>query len=144
MRETPHVNGQLINLSADSIIDENDPQQQPYYLAIIEITDEGLRHLADNDLTLVAGMPAEVFIKTGERTLFQYLPTPWSIRSPARSSKTDTPGRQRPAAVDTTAPVDPASRRCPARVDKQPSYQAVIRPFSSVTQNRKNTICSAW
>ena len=27
-------------------------------------------------LTLVAGMPAEVLIKTGERTLFQYLVRP--------------------------------------------------------------------
>lgn len=76
MRETPQVNGKLITLSADSIIDENDPQQQPYYQAIIEITDEGMRHLVANDLTLIAGMPAEVFIKTGERTLFQYLADP--------------------------------------------------------------------
>jgi len=75
-RETTRILGRLINLSADSIIDERDSQQQPYYLAIVEVTRDGLQQLADRDLTLVAGMPAEVFIKTGERTLFQYLLDP--------------------------------------------------------------------
>ncbi|MGB5614572.1 MAG: HlyD family efflux transporter periplasmic adaptor subunit, partial [Sedimenticolaceae bacterium] len=84
MRETPRVNGKLITLSADSIIDENDQAQTPYYLAVVEITREGLEHLAENDLTLVAGMPAEVFIKTGERTLFQYLADPL-VNTVARS-----------------------------------------------------------
>ncbi|MGB5451286.1 MAG: HlyD family type I secretion periplasmic adaptor subunit [Sedimenticolaceae bacterium] len=84
MRETLRVNGKLITLSADSIIDENDQAQTPYYLAVVEITREGLEHLAENDLTLVAGMPAEVFIKTGERTLFQYLADPL-VNTVARS-----------------------------------------------------------
>jgi epimerase transport system membrane fusion protein len=75
-RETARIMGRLINLSADSIIDENDPNQQPYYLAIVEVTSEGLQQLLDKDLTLVAGMPAEVFVKTGERTLFQYFSDP--------------------------------------------------------------------
>lgn len=76
VRETPRVSGRLKTLSADSIVDPNDPDQPPYYLAIIEITEEGLVELARNDLNLVAGMPAEVFVKTGERTLFQYLADP--------------------------------------------------------------------
>ena len=76
MRETPRVGGRLITLSADSIVDEADPAQTPYYLAIIELTDAGVQHLAENELTLIAGMPAEVFIKTGERTLLQYLADP--------------------------------------------------------------------
>lgn len=84
MRETPRVSGKLITLSADSIIDENDQAQTPYYLAVIEITKEGLDHLAENQLTLIAGMPAEVFIKTGERTLLQYLADPL-VNTVARS-----------------------------------------------------------
>lgn len=76
MRETPRIDGKLINLSADSILDPNDSTQSPYYLAIIELTDEGLQHLKGNDLKLIAGMPAEVFVQTGERTLFQYLSDP--------------------------------------------------------------------
>jgi epimerase transport system membrane fusion protein len=84
MRETPRVGGRLITLSADSIVDETDPEQRPYYLAIIEITDAGVLHLAENELTLIAGMPAEVFIKTGERTLLQYLADPL-VNTVARS-----------------------------------------------------------
>jgi epimerase transport system membrane fusion protein len=76
MRETKRILGRLINLSADSIVDENDPEQRPYYQAVVEITREGLQQLADHDLTLIAGMPAEVFIKTGEKTLLQYLADP--------------------------------------------------------------------
>ena len=54
MRETKRILGRLINLSADSIIDENDPEQRPYYQAVVEITREGLPQLADHDLTLIA------------------------------------------------------------------------------------------
>ena len=43
MRETKRILGRLINLSADSIVDENDPEQRPYYQAIVEITREGMR-----------------------------------------------------------------------------------------------------
>ena len=83
-RETTRILGRLINLSADSIIDERDSQQQPYYLAIVEVTRDGLKQLAEKELTLIAGMPAEVFIKTGERTLFQYLADPL-VNTVARS-----------------------------------------------------------
>ena len=76
VRETPPVNGKVINLSADRIVGVNDPQQQPYYQAIVEITETGQVQLAEINLDLIAGMPAEVFIKTGERTLFQYLADP--------------------------------------------------------------------
>jgi epimerase transport system membrane fusion protein len=76
MRETTRILGRLINLSADSLVDDNDPNQQPYYLATVAITPEGLQQLADKRLKLIAGMPAEVFVRTGERTLFQYLADP--------------------------------------------------------------------
>ncbi len=72
-RETPKIEGRLINLSADAVSDENDPKSQPYYAAIIEVSDQGIKDLAANHLSLVAGMPAEAYIKTGERTFFQYL-----------------------------------------------------------------------
>ncbi|WP_372740130.1 HlyD family type I secretion periplasmic adaptor subunit [Neptunomonas sp.] len=84
MRETPKIEGKLITLSADSILDPNDSTQTPYYLAIIELTEEGLQYLQGSDLKLVAGMPAEVFIKTGERTLFQYFADPL-VNTVARS-----------------------------------------------------------
>ena len=76
MRDTPRVDGKLIALSADRLVDEADQQKTPYYLARVEITQQGLTDLARQKLDLVAGMPAEVLINTGERTLFHYLIDP--------------------------------------------------------------------
>lgn len=75
-RETKKIKGRIINLSADSIVSETNRDIPPYYLAIIEITDEGQQQLKDNDLSLIAGMPADAFIFTGERTFLQYLTDP--------------------------------------------------------------------
>lgn len=76
MRDTPRVDGKLITLSADRLVDETDPQKTPYYLARVEISPKGLQDLSRQKLDLVAGMPAEVLINTGERTLFDYLVDP--------------------------------------------------------------------
>lgn len=76
MRDTPRVEGKLVALSADRLIDPADPHKTPYYLARVEITQQGLEDLAEHTLDLVAGMPAEVLINTGERTLFDYLVDP--------------------------------------------------------------------
>lgn len=75
-RETPRVEGKLLALAADRVVDEADPQKMPYYLARVEITQKGLEDLARHKLDLVAGMPAEVLINTGERSLFHYLIDP--------------------------------------------------------------------
>lgn len=75
-RETKKIKGRIINLSADSIIDERNRDVPPYYMAIIEITEEGHEQLKENDLSLIAGMPADTFIFTGERTFLQYLTDP--------------------------------------------------------------------
>lgn len=75
-RETTRIQGRLITLSADSIVDDRDVDRKPYYQAVVEITDEGIEQLRERNLTLIAGMPAEVFVRTGERTLVQYLTDP--------------------------------------------------------------------
>jgi epimerase transport system membrane fusion protein len=75
-RDTPRVDGQVIALSADRLVDEADEKKTPYYLARVEISQQGLQDLARQKLDLVAGMPAEVLINTGERTLFRYLIDP--------------------------------------------------------------------
>lgn len=75
-RETPRIEGRLVTLSADRMVDERDPQQVPYYLARVEVTPKGLSDLSTANLTLLPGMPAEVLIYTGERTLFRYLVDP--------------------------------------------------------------------
>lgn len=70
----PTIYGNVVNLSADSFVDEQ--TGIPYYLARIEVTPEGMEDLGD--LELIPGMPSEVFISTGDRTLLQYLFKPFS------------------------------------------------------------------
>lgn len=69
---TPVTDGKVIHLSADRLMDE--VNHAPYYQAQIELTAESLQKLAD--LELLPGMPVEVLIKTGERTLLEYLAQP--------------------------------------------------------------------
>ena len=69
---TPKVQGKVINLSADRLIDEK--SGSPYYLAQIELTPDSYAKLGN--LELLPGMPAEVLINTGERTVFEYLMQP--------------------------------------------------------------------
>jgi epimerase transport system membrane fusion protein len=69
---TPTIQGKLTKISADRLVDEQ--TGNPYYLARVEVSDEGADALGS--LTLVPGMPAEVLIKTGERTFFDYLIQP--------------------------------------------------------------------
>ncbi len=71
---TPKILAVVTNISADRLIDEK--TGAPYYLAQVEVSEEGTKMLGS--LTLIAGMPAEVLIKTGQRTLFQYLVQPAS------------------------------------------------------------------
>lgn len=75
-RVTPTVSGRVLTVSADRLTDR--VTGQPYYLARAEVTKEGLADL--KDFTLLPGMPADVFIKTGERTLLQYLVRPLTER----------------------------------------------------------------
>ncbi|MDA8920709.1 HlyD family type I secretion periplasmic adaptor subunit [Gammaproteobacteria bacterium] len=71
---TPTIFGSLLSLSADAIQDPNNGMT--YYLARVEVSPEGMANLGD--LELLPGMPAEVFIATGSRTLLQYLFKPFS------------------------------------------------------------------
>jgi epimerase transport system membrane fusion protein len=71
---TPIMEGKVIQVSADSFTDER--TGVPYYQAQIEVTPESLTKLNKIKFQLVPGMPAEVLINTGERTLFEYLAQP--------------------------------------------------------------------
>jgi epimerase transport system membrane fusion protein len=68
----PKTVGTLIGLSADKITDER--TGQPYYSAKIELSPESYVKLGS--LELLPGMPADVLINTGERTVFEYLMQP--------------------------------------------------------------------
>jgi len=66
---TPQVVGTVTRVGADLV---REPQtQMAYYPGAITISDEEIRKL--EGLKLVAGMPAEAFIKTGGRTFASYL-----------------------------------------------------------------------
>ncbi|AMZ70331.1 hemolysin secretion protein D [Pseudomonas fluorescens] len=71
---TPVIEGQLVQISADRLI--NKDTGTAYYLARVALTDKGRQALGN--LTLVPGMPVEVLVNTGARTLLQYLIQPAS------------------------------------------------------------------
>ena len=68
------VSGTLTKLSADRLID--DASNLPYYSAEVQLLEEDEFILDGMDL--IPGMPAEVLIKTGERTMLGYLTSPLS------------------------------------------------------------------
>ncbi|MBL4606982.1 MAG: HlyD family type I secretion periplasmic adaptor subunit [Pseudomonadales bacterium] len=74
---TPVLEGEVLTLSADRLVDEQ--TGAPYYLARITLTPESHASLEQlDDIILQPGMPAEVLIKTGDRTFFEYLSKPFS------------------------------------------------------------------
>ena len=68
------VTAEVVKLSPDSIVDENDSRGARYYLAELMLDQSDIFLL--EGLQLVPGMPAEVLIKTGERTMIGYLTSP--------------------------------------------------------------------
>ena len=71
---TQIIPGQVVKVSADAFTDPN--QQFKYYVAEVSIDDLGVAILSDNQLNIIPGMPADVAIKTGERTFLRYLAGP--------------------------------------------------------------------
>ena len=69
---TPEIEGKVVQISADRLM--NEQTGMPYYLARVSLTEEGIRSLGS--LKLQPGMPAEVLINTGDRTMLQYLMQP--------------------------------------------------------------------
>ena len=77
-RQTPSLvaEGEVVSISQDII---TDPQRQMgYYLARIRLTAQGMKALGDRRMQ--PGMPADVVIKTGERSVLTYLTAPLTRR----------------------------------------------------------------
>lgn len=75
------VQGKLISIGSDATPEQtptNSMNPQVAYLARIEITSEGLKTLGRH--VMQAGMPTEVLIKTGERSMLKYLLSPLTKR----------------------------------------------------------------
>ncbi|VAW06665.1 hypothetical protein MNBD_ALPHA05-1395 [hydrothermal vent metagenome] len=73
-RQTPETDGVVKAVSADSFVDET--TGLPYYTVIVEIPEgEALSTLLRGE-SLLPGMPAEVFIRTGSKPAISYLLKP--------------------------------------------------------------------
>jgi HlyD family type I secretion membrane fusion protein len=79
-RTAPLLTGKVVYISADRLI--NEQSGIPFYICRIEIDSESQRDTPE--LELYPGMPAEVFIKTKNRTLLDYILSP--IESTLRRS----------------------------------------------------------
>jgi HlyD family secretion protein/epimerase transport system membrane fusion protein len=72
-RNLPIIMGTLRRVSADAFTDEGTGER--YYMATIEVPLEELEAIPQT-IQLTPGMPTEVLILTGERTLFDYMTRP--------------------------------------------------------------------
>ncbi len=72
------VHGKIVSLGKDSLSEALGNSVSTFYLARVELTPAGLKSLGERSLQ--PGMPAEVLIKTGERSLLTYLLHPLSKR----------------------------------------------------------------
>lgn len=73
----PVLYGRVIAVGADVLNDELD--RKPYYSVAIEVTAEAVQSLQDKGWNLVAGMPADVYLKTRDRNLLSYILRPFSL-----------------------------------------------------------------
>jgi HlyD family type I secretion membrane fusion protein len=71
-RDTPTMFGTIKTLSNDRLVDEN--TREPYFLARIEVGESDVPEAVKSRLR--AGMPAEIIIPRGERTVLSYLIQP--------------------------------------------------------------------
>ncbi len=68
----PRIPGFVTHVSADRLVDEQ--TGIPYYQLKAKVTPEGMKSLIEFQIR--AGMPVEIFVKTGERSLMNYLLKP--------------------------------------------------------------------
>jgi HlyD family type I secretion membrane fusion protein len=74
-RSTPRIEGVVEQVSADSF--EDDRTGARFYRAKVKVDRERLKELAPH-IELQPGMPAQVYITTVERTVLEYLITPFT------------------------------------------------------------------
>ncbi|MDB6452594.1 HlyD family type I secretion periplasmic adaptor subunit [Falsirhodobacter sp. 20TX0035] len=74
-RTTPHLEAQVVTVSADAL--QNQETGQQYYRVEVQPLPQELARL--DGLTLVPGMPVETYIRTGEQTPLAYLTQPLMV-----------------------------------------------------------------
>jgi protease secretion system membrane fusion protein len=71
---TPHIPGTVTHVAADRTVDER--TGMAHYKVRAKVSAEGAKLIASRKLEVVPGMPVELFVKTGERTMMSYLLKP--------------------------------------------------------------------
>ena len=74
---TPRVAGEVTLVSADRLVDER--TDEPYYTLRAQVSEAGMHALGD--VAIRPGMPVEAFVRTGERSLLNYLFKPLADRT---------------------------------------------------------------
>lgn len=74
--KTPVIEGTVETFSADRIIDPK--TGQPFFLVQVKVTKEGMQKIGKQPIR--SGMPVTVVIRSGERTMLQYLIKPLTDR----------------------------------------------------------------
>jgi protease secretion system membrane fusion protein len=82
---TPHIEGEVEQVAADRTVDER--SGNAYYRVRVKVTPKGATTVAEHRLEIRPGMPVELFVKTGERTMMNYLLKP--VLDRARSALTE-------------------------------------------------------
>jgi protease secretion system membrane fusion protein len=82
---TPRIEGEVEQVAADRTVDER--TGNAYYRVRVKVTPKGAKMVAQHRLEIRPGMPVELFVKTGERTMMNYLLKP--VLDRARSALTE-------------------------------------------------------
>ncbi len=71
VNKTPHIPGEVTQVSADRSVNER--TGEPFYTIRVKVTPEGQKMITQHKLAVRSGMPVDLFVKTGERTMMNYL-----------------------------------------------------------------------
>lgn len=69
------LSGEVVHVGADTVVDENDREQRPYYEVFIELQSTTLEGPTDS-VEIRPGMQAEIELQSGQKTVLQYLLKP--------------------------------------------------------------------
>jgi protease secretion system membrane fusion protein len=71
---TPRIPGVVETVSADRSVDER--TGAAFYRVRVKVSPQGAKMVAKHRMDIRPGMPVELFVKTGERTMMSYLLKP--------------------------------------------------------------------
>lgn len=82
---TPHLPGEVVQVAADRTVDERTGMAT--YKVRAKVLPAGAKIIADQKLQIVPGMPVELFVKTGERSMMSYMLKPLVDRAHSAMSE---------------------------------------------------------